>query len=83
MKKFKIYFLTILSSFVLSAIFGWVASSIIAFFVIFILDTVSESMNQEKKKTKEQFVYYTGQFVSIAIGCIAGFTVSYLLSFVR
>jgi hypothetical protein len=83
MKKFKIYFLTILSSFVLAAIFGWANASIIIFFVIFFLQVVSEWVNKEKKKTKEQFLYYAGQMVSVAIGCVADAAISYLLSFVR
>jgi len=76
MKKFKISFLTFISTFLLSVMFGWVASSIIVFFVIFIIKMIS---GQEKRRVKENFIYYLGQFSSIALGCLANVLEVYLI----
>ncbi|MDD3711446.1 MAG: hypothetical protein PHP37_02505 [Patescibacteria group bacterium] len=37
MKKFKIYFLTLISAFVLSAIFGWITIAVIANFTVLLV----------------------------------------------
>jgi len=79
MKKFKIYFLTLISAFVLSAIFGWITASIIVFFVIFFLQMVYGWVNQEKRGLKDELIYYLGQFSSIAMGCLASVLISYLI----
>jgi hypothetical protein len=78
MKKIKIYFLTFISAFVLSGIFGWIASSIIVFFVIFIMQMFSDRSNQEKRSGKDLFFYYLGQFTSIALACLASVLLVYL-----
>jgi hypothetical protein len=72
MKRVRVRFLTILLSFVLTLMFGWMISSIIVFFVVFIFVEVLGLTKQEKK------IAYLGQIISLAIGCIGGFLLSLL-----
>lgn len=66
MKRVKVYFLTILLSFVLALVFGWMISSIIVFFIVFL------QVEDYGLTTQEKQIAYAGQVISIAIGCMGG-----------
>lgn len=74
MKRVKVYFLTILLSFVLALVFGWMISSIIVFFIVFL------QVEDYGLTTQEKQIAYAGQVISIAIGCMGGGLLRVLLS---